>query len=136
MRFRTEQHLRRQSEIRAVREQGRRLDCGAFTLWWLPRSSDPGSAAPVAVPVPTGPRVCVIASTAAVGRAHRRNLAKRRLRELFRLHQDRIDPALDLLLVSRSAVARSEFSGLERRFLQAVEKLPQPHGCPPAQSNG
>jgi ribonuclease P protein component len=34
MRFRPEQHLRRQGDFRAVRELGRRVDCGAFTLWW------------------------------------------------------------------------------------------------------
>lgn len=135
MRYRPEQHLRRQSEIRTVRERGRRLDCGAFTLWWLAREPAPQAAPPAAAAGPLGPRVCVVASTAAVGKAHRRNLAKRRLRELFRLHQDRIDPSLDLLLVSRSAVASAEFEGLERRFLQAVERLPSPsHGRAPAQS--
>src|SRR5438045_275922 len=71
-RFRTEQHLRRPGEIRAVREQGRRLDCQAFTLWWRRREE----------PAPAGARVCVIASTAAVGAATRRNRAKRRLREV------------------------------------------------------
>ena len=31
MRFRPEQHLRRQADFRAVREEGRRVECGAFT---------------------------------------------------------------------------------------------------------
>ncbi|HEY1107432.1 MAG TPA: ribonuclease P protein component, partial [Opitutaceae bacterium] len=78
MRFRAEQHLRRQNDIRAVREKGRRIDCRAFTLWWKRR--DPAIAD--APPAPPLPRVCVIASTAAVGNAVCRNRAKRRLREV------------------------------------------------------
>ena len=74
MRFRAEQHLRRQSEIRAVREQGRRVDCRAFTLWWKLRPADSADAsqnAPdsIRAAAPKTPRVCVIASTAAVGGA-------------------------------------------------------------------
>jgi ribonuclease P protein component len=45
MRFRPGQHLRRQSDIRAVREQGRRVDGRAFTVWWHRRPAvalDPG----------------------------------------------------------------------------------------------
>ncbi|MEO6567441.1 MAG: hypothetical protein ABIO94_01660, partial [Opitutaceae bacterium] len=70
MRFRTEQHLRRQSDIRGVREHGRRVECRAFTLWWRRRQpvvpttpGTPGEAR--AAKQPAQPRVCVIASTAA-----------------------------------------------------------------------
>ena len=79
MRFRPEQHLRRQSDIRVVREQGRRVDCRAFTVWWKHRD-----IAPELTVAPHLPRVCVVASTAAVGNAVRRNRAKRRLREVAR----------------------------------------------------
>ena len=68
MRFRAEQHLRRASEIRGVREQGRRVECRAFTLWWRKRPAE----APVLLAA-GAPRVCVIASTDAVGNAVRRN---------------------------------------------------------------
>eukprot|EP01035_Chromulina_nebulosa_P012925 gene12926-biopygen10942 len=50
------------------------------------------------------PRACIIASTAAVGNAIRRNRAKRRLRELFRAHQDRLPAHCDFLLIARAAV--------------------------------
>ena len=65
MRFLPAQHLTRQSDIRAVRESGRRLDCRAFTLWWKLRETQPN----------IGPRVCIIASTRAVGHAVLRNRA-------------------------------------------------------------
>ena len=96
MRFRAEQHLRRQGDIRAVREQGRRLECRAFTLWYKRRETPVSGGGP-------GARICVIASTAAVGAATRRNRARRRLREVFRQHQDAVPAGCDLLLIARAA---------------------------------
>ena len=118
MRYRPEQHLRRQGDIRALRELGRRVDCGAFTLWWLERPSDP------ATEVLVGPRVCVVASIAAVGKAIFRTRAKRRLREIFRIHQARVSPKLDLMLLAKSGAVKWDFKEMERRFLQACSRLP------------
>jgi ribonuclease P protein component len=120
MRFRSEQHLRRQSEIRAVRERGRRVDGGAFVLWWRERAPEEG------VPGEWGPRVCVVASKAAVGMAVARNRAKRRLREVFRKHQGLVAPGLDLMLVARSAAVRWDFEMLEQKFQEACRRLPAP----------
>jgi ribonuclease P protein component len=128
MRFRPEQHLCRQSEIRAVREQGRRFDCRAFTVWWMPRGQvpprvigDPSTLLPPSeIKVP---RVCVIASTAAVGRAVRRNQAKRRLREVFRHQQHRVPAQCDLLLIARSGAATWPLPELERKFAEACQHL-------------
>jgi ribonuclease P protein component len=114
MRFRPGQHLRRQSEIRAVREQGSRIECRAFTLWW----HSTGSAA--------APRVAVVASIQAVGHAVLRTRAKRRLRELFRRHQNLVPSGCDLLLVARLAVNRWQFMELERSFSEACSKIPNP----------
>lgn len=121
MRFRSEQHLRRQSDIKAVREQGRRIECGAFTFWWLQRHLPAEGSEPC-----VGPRLCAVASIAAVGKSVHRARAKRRLRELFRLHQERIAPTIDVMLVARAAGNRQSFEELEKRFLQACAKLPQP----------
>jgi ribonuclease P protein component len=112
MRLRPGQHLRRQSDIRAVRQQGSRLDCGAFTLWWTARA---GGAAP--------PRACFVASTQAVGPAVQRNRAKRRMREFFRRHQDLLPPSCDLLFVARSSVNRWPFARLERTFADASARI-------------
>jgi ribonuclease P protein component len=116
MRFRREQHLRRQSDIRAVRELGRRVDCRAFTLWWKPREGSATGA-------PPAPRVCVIASTKAVGNAVRRNRAKRRLREVFRHQQHRLPPACDLLLVARAAATQWPLPQLEKQFAEACAQI-------------
>lgn len=118
MRFHAAQHLRRPPEIRAVREQGRRVDGRAFTLWWKQRADTPGPASGVTVP-----RVCVIASGKAVGGAVRRNRAKRRLREVFRLHQQHVPPNCDLLLIARESAAHWPLPELEKRFIEACRHI-------------
>ena len=123
MRFRPEQHLRRQTDIRAAREQGQRLDCRAFTVWRRER-------APAEAPTALG-RATAVASIAAVGSAVQRNRAKRRLREIFRRHQEVLPRGCDWLLVARAAVNRRSFAELERTFVETCG-----HGArsaPPAQ---
>ena len=128
MRFRPEQHLRRQSDIRVVREQGRRVDCRAFTVWWKHRD-----IAPDLTVAPHLPRVCVIASTAAVGNAVRRNRAKRRLRETFRQHQHLVPPGCDLMLIARAAAQHLPIPELARKFSDACAQIPPPRQpAPPA----
>ena len=136
MRFRPEQHLRRQRDIRTVREQGRRIDCRAFTLWWKYRA--PAVAATAgspddmaartstteAAPAAPRPRVCVIASAAAVGSAVRRNRAKRRLREVFRQQQHLIPAGCDLLLVARAAAGQRPLPELAQKFSEACGQIP------------
>jgi ribonuclease P protein component len=122
MRFHPDQHLRRQSDIRSAREQGQRVDCRAFTLWWKIRES-PEEA-------PLRPRVCVIASTAAVGGATRRNRAKRRLRELFRRHQQLVPAGCDLLLVARAGAGGWPMPELEKRFAAACAQIRAPSARP------
>lgn len=128
MRFRSEQHLRRPGEIRAVREQGRRLDCRAFTLWWKrrdpgARASGPQSLLADDTPALLPARVCVIASTAAVGNATRRNRAKRRLRDVFRHQQHLVPPGCDLLLIARAAATVAPLPELEKKFAEACQQI-------------
>jgi ribonuclease P protein component len=144
MRFRAEQRLRRQRDFRAAREQGRRIDCGGFTLWFVrreeesaPRDSNgplapsseatPGDSGQPSVPLAAAafdrPRVGVVASTAAVGNAVCRNRAKRRLRAIFRNHQDLVPNNVDLLLVARNSLNRLEYAELERRFVDTCRRL-------------
>lgn len=134
MRFRPEQHISRQSDIRAVREKGRRIDCRAFTVWWKPRDPAPaGIGATSLISVSTS-RVCVIASTAAVGAAVQRNRAKRRLRELFRLQQSLVPPACDLLLIARAGARTWDFPELQKRFSEACRLIAQTQVVPDLKS--
>lgn len=129
VRFRPEQHLRRASDIRAVRERGRRIDCRAFTIWWKAREAEPAANRP---PPPAGARVCVIASTNAVGGAVRRNRAKRRLREVFRHEQGNVPARCDLLLLARAAANDWPLEQLRKSFAGACKVIAdavQPEAC-------
>jgi ribonuclease P protein component len=112
MRLRPAQHLRRQSDIRAVREHGDRVDCRAFTVWWMPRDGGPAL-----------PRACFVASTQAVGGATLRNRAKRRMREIFRTKQQLVPPSCDLLLVARRSVVEWPYPRLESTFADACGRM-------------
>ena len=125
MRFRTEQHLRRQRDFLAVREQGRRINCGAFTLWCLKResASDLGLIIDKHPLSTAAKRVGVVASNASVGHAVLRNRAKRRLRELFRRHQDLVPAGCDLLMTARNAATTWPDAQLEQKFAEACRQL-------------
>ncbi len=132
MRFRPEQHVRRQHDFRDAREKGRRFDCGGFTLWYYQRPAvEPAPAGPVEKSTASacarrtfpGPRVGVIASTSAVGCAVERNRAKRRLREVFRQQQQRVPAGYDLLLVARHSLNRLEYRVIEQKFIDACRRL-------------
>lgn len=148
MRFRAEQHLRRQLDFQHVRTHGRRHDCGAFMLWYarqvapaaptapkLNVAAGPGEpvSPPPASPSPAAPadenkkiapaRLGVVASRSAVGNAVQRARAKRRLREAFRALQTRVPAGYDVLLVARSSLNRLEYREIEQRFADACRKI-------------
>jgi ribonuclease P protein component len=112
MRLRPGQHLRRQSDIRDVRQQGIRLDCKAFTVWWLAGTADKAVR-----------RACFVASTQAVGKAILRNRAKRRMREIFRRHQGLLPASIDLMFVARAQVNNWPFAQLDRAFSDGCARM-------------
>lgn len=106
--------MKRNRDFRAVREHGRRADCGAFLLVWTARPA-PADTTPA--------RVGVVASKAAIGNAVHRNRAKRRLREVYRKHQGAVPAGLDLILTARSALLRLSLADVEQKFVSACRKL-------------
>jgi ribonuclease P protein component len=112
MRLRAGQHLRRQSDIRAVRQNGARLDCGAFTIWWTAGPTSPAIR-----------RACFVASTQAVGKAVLRNRAKRRMRELFRTTQSRLPGSIDMMFVARGRIIASPQAALKRSYSDACSRI-------------
>ena len=126
MRFRPEQHLRRQRDFRAVREEGRRLGCGPFNFAWLlhaPASAPTPAGEIASAPSPALARVGVVASAAAIGNAVQRNRAKRRLRAIFRRHQQLVPAGCDVLLTARSSLNATDYAALEQKFVEACRAI-------------
>ena len=98
-----------------MRQQGRRVDCGAFILAWRSRPATPD--------LPSTARLGVVASRASVGDAVHRNRAKRRLRELFRKHQLLVPAGVDVVLTARAPVLALGFTELEAKFVAACRRI-------------
>ncbi|MEM9158596.1 MAG: ribonuclease P protein component [Verrucomicrobiota bacterium] len=108
------QRLRRNSDFLKIRRSGKPYRCRYFAMYSSIRTEDSADI--------LCPRIGISASRR-VGNAVFRNKAKRRFRELFRLHQHGIDPSADILLSIRQPSSQATYKELEQRFLHAVKFL-------------
>lgn len=58
-----------------------------------------------------------------VGKAVTRNLVRRRLRAIYRLHEDGLKSGFDIVIVARPRAAKVSYQRLEEEFLAACRKL-------------
>ena len=58
-----------------------------------------------------------------VGKAVRRNLVRRRIREAYRIHEGEFLPGYDIVAVARVRCCNASFRELERSLLQLLNKL-------------
>src|SRR5262245_43427295 len=101
--------LKKSREFLAVREEGQRLASGCLIANWK------------LLPAGSGSRVGVVTSRR-VGSAVARSLARRLLREAFRLHQHHLDKPVAMVLVARPSIAGKRLAAVERDFLRALRQ--------------
>lgn len=107
--------LPRQRRIKQGRDfgrtktEGKRLAQGCLILNWV----DSRPSLPSRVGVITGRKI---------GHAVIRSRARRLLREAFRLNQDRLSRAVDLVLVARGSIVGKGFGDVQKDFLAALKK--------------
>ena len=57
-----------------------------------------------------------------LGKAHIRNRMRRRLREVYRLNEEKFLPGWDIVVVARTKAVFASFDELTRSYLQLAEK--------------
>jgi ribonuclease P protein component len=98
------------SEFRSIYKYGKRLSLPALTLIYRFRST-------ASKPLQTKLGLSV---SRKVGKAHDRNLVKRRLREIFRLHHNELSENCDLVLIPRKETCDLSYVELESELLKLL----------------
>lgn len=57
-----------------------------------------------------------------LGKAHVRNFVRRRLREIYRLHEDKFQPGWDIVVVARTKAVNADFARLTQSYLALAKK--------------
>ena len=57
-----------------------------------------------------------------LGKAHVRNRVRRRLREVYRLNEDRFQPGWDIVVVARTRAIQAPFDQLTKAYLSLADK--------------
>ena len=57
-----------------------------------------------------------------LGKAHIRNYVRRRLREVYRLNEEKFQPGWDIVVVARTKAIHADFEKLTNAYLQLADK--------------
>lgn len=83
---------------------------GRFMVLWLRTGQDAAL------------RLGVVTSKKVSNRAVDRNLARRRLREIFRQHRDELSGSFDMVIIARRNLLSAPYEDVEHEFLRLAEK--------------
>ena len=111
--FTKAQRLLSSGDFNRVFKQGKRVSSAQWTLAYRIRPSAPGRS--------FVPRLGLSVSRK-VGGAVERNLFKRRLREIFRLHQEKLCFGLEIVVIPRKETGEWDYKELETSFFGLCER--------------
>ncbi len=104
-----EHRLRKDLDIKKVVNKGRYSYSGELTLKYLPNNLNVS-------------RFAIVVSTKVDKRAVRRNLLKRRLREILRLNLQQIKPGWDILIITKQKALDLDYPQLQESLLSLINK--------------
>ena len=104
--------LRKRGEFLSAQRRGRRVHGQHLII----------IAAPAPATTSTDQLRLGITASKKVGKAVQRNLVKRRLREIFRLHAGRFSARADVVVIARHSASQSSYAELRRDFLQSLQR--------------
>ena len=95
--------------FRRLYRKGRSLACGLLVLYCRENGRDENRLG--------------LTVSAKMGCAVKRNKVRRRLREIYRLNEEKFVPGFDFVVVARTRAMDAPYEKLERAFLQLAGKL-------------
>ncbi|MCC8182895.1 MAG: ribonuclease P protein component [Clostridiales bacterium] len=101
--------LKQNKDFRRLYHRGKYAACATLVLYWSPNRYENN-------------RLGITVSTK-LGNAVVRNRTRRRIREIYRLHEEELRRGMDLVIVGRSSAPAAEYRRLDRDFQRLVKRL-------------
>lgn len=101
--------LKDNRDFRRLYSRGKYAACSTLVLYWRPAPRE-------------GNRLGITVSTK-LGHAVVRNKIRRRIREIYRLHEEELRRGMDLVVVARSRAPQVDYWKLDRDFVKMAKKL-------------
>jgi ribonuclease P protein component len=106
-----QEKLHKQSDFNKVLKNGKKITNNFVTIFILKRNDED-----------TIRRIGLVTSRK-VGNATQRNLAKRRLREIFRTNKHKLTPGLDIIFILKPEIKLTGYSTLKKTVLDCFKKV-------------